>query len=111
MAGKARVHEIAKDLGVESKVVLAKLAEIGEYVKSASSTIEAPVARRFRAAMEASGVAPAAAGAPATAPSPAGGAAPPPELIFLSSRGMQRGAICRATSQRQYRRTWRAIRD
>jgi translation initiation factor IF-2 len=54
VAGKARVHELAKELGVESKVVLAKLKELGEFVKSASSTVEAPVARRLRAALEAS---------------------------------------------------------
>ena len=35
MAGKARVHELAKELGVESKTVLAKLKEMGEFVKSA----------------------------------------------------------------------------
>ncbi|MHA6800785.1 translation initiation factor IF-2 [Bounagaea algeriensis] len=48
MAGKARVHELAKELGVTSKEVLNKLAEQGEYVKSASSTVESPVARRLR---------------------------------------------------------------
>ncbi|CAM3664240.1 translation initiation factor IF-2 [Kibdelosporangium persicum] len=48
MAGKARVHELAKELGVTSKEVLTKLADLGEYVKSASSTVEAPVARRLR---------------------------------------------------------------
>ncbi len=52
MAGKPRVHELAKELGVESKIVLAKLQEMGEYVKSASSTIEAPVARRLRATFD-----------------------------------------------------------
>ena len=41
MAGKARVHELAKELGVTSKEVLAKLSELGEFVKSASSTVEA----------------------------------------------------------------------
>ncbi|MCI2420325.1 translation initiation factor IF-2 [Saccharopolyspora sp. K220] len=51
MAGKARVHELAKELGVTSKEVLNKLAEQGEYVKSASSTVEAPVARRLRDAL------------------------------------------------------------
>jgi len=61
VAGKARVHELAKELGVESKQVLAKLQELGEYVKSASSTVEAPVARRLREAMVASA-------APAAAP-------------------------------------------
>src|SRR3712207_5508176 len=44
---KVRVHELAKELGVESKVVLAKLKEMGEFVKSASSTIEPPVHKRF----------------------------------------------------------------
>nr|WP_123600595.1 translation initiation factor IF-2 [Micromonospora sp. Llam0] len=53
MAGKARVHELAKELGVESKTVLAKLKEMGEFVKSASSTVEAPVARRLRGAFAA----------------------------------------------------------
>ncbi|WP_028846474.1 translation initiation factor IF-2 [Thermocrispum agreste] len=48
MAGRARVHELAKELGVTSKEVLAKLKEQGEFVKSASSTVEAPVARRLR---------------------------------------------------------------
>ena len=48
MPGKARVHELAKEFGVDSKTVLAKLKEQGEFVKSASSTVEAPVARRLR---------------------------------------------------------------
>jgi translation initiation factor IF-2 len=48
---KVRVYELAKELGVESKVVLAKLQELGEFVRSASSTIEAPVARRLVEAM------------------------------------------------------------
>ncbi|MGY4709927.1 translation initiation factor IF-2 [Mycolicibacterium sp. CBM1] len=48
--GKARVHELAKELGVTSKEVLARLSEQGEFVKSASSTVEAPVARRLREA-------------------------------------------------------------
>jgi len=48
VAGKARVHELAKELGVSSKDVLAKLKDLGEFVKSASSTIEAPVARKVR---------------------------------------------------------------
>jgi translation initiation factor IF-2 len=76
VAGKARVHELAKELGVESKTVLAKLQELGEYVKSASSTVEAPVARRLRASMEAGGPAPAAAPAPVAPAAPAPPAAP-----------------------------------
>ncbi|NKV84687.1 hypothetical protein GS930_20725, partial [Rhodococcus hoagii] len=35
MAGKARVHELAKELGVTSKELLARLKEQGEFVKSA----------------------------------------------------------------------------
>ena len=45
---KVRVHELAKELGHPSKVVLQKLQDMGEFVRSASSTIEAPVARRLR---------------------------------------------------------------
>ena len=48
---KLRVHELAKELGVDSKTVLAKLSEMGEFVKSASSTVEAPVVRRLREAI------------------------------------------------------------
>jgi translation initiation factor IF-2 len=44
---KARVHELAKEFGVTSKDVLAALTELGEYVKSPSSTVEAPVVRRL----------------------------------------------------------------
>jgi translation initiation factor IF-2 len=44
---KARVHELAKEFGVTSKEVLAALTELGEYVKSPSSTVEAPVVRRL----------------------------------------------------------------
>ena len=40
---KVRVYELAKEFGVESKAVMAKLQEMGEFVRSASSTIEAPV--------------------------------------------------------------------
>ncbi len=69
MAAKPRVHEIAAELGVDSKVALAKLKELGEFVKSPSSTIEPPVARKLRAAIEADGSLKASdAAAPATKP-------------------------------------------
>ncbi|MFT8639287.1 translation initiation factor IF-2 [Bifidobacterium sp.] len=45
---KARVYELAKALGVDSKTVLEKLKDMGEFVKSASSTVEAPVVRRLK---------------------------------------------------------------
>ena len=44
---KVRVYELAKELGLESKELLAKLAEVGEFVRSASSTVEAPVVRKL----------------------------------------------------------------
>ena len=44
---KVRVYELAKDIGMESKDVLAKLQEMGEFVRSASSTVEPPVVRKF----------------------------------------------------------------
>jgi translation initiation factor IF-2 len=45
---KTRVHELAKKYGVESKFVLEKLKEMGEFVKSPSSTVELPVEMRFK---------------------------------------------------------------
>ncbi|WP_426515821.1 translation initiation factor IF-2 [Diaminobutyricibacter sp. McL0618] len=65
MAAKPRVHEVASELGVDSKVALAKLKEMGEFVKGPSSSIEPPVARKLRAALQADGLA-----------APAGAAAP-----------------------------------
>ena len=47
---KPRVHEIAKEIGITSKELLSKLTEMGEYVSSASSTLEAPVVRKVREA-------------------------------------------------------------
>ncbi|QJY47279.1 translation initiation factor IF-2 [Pseudonocardia broussonetiae] len=55
MAGKARVHELAKELGISSKQVLSKLQDLGEYVKSPSSTVEAPVARKLRESVSGGG--------------------------------------------------------
>src|ERR1051326_5748288 len=88
VAGKPRVHELAKELGVESKTVLAKLQELGEYVKSASSTVEAPVARRLRASLEA---AKAGSAAPSAPPVPAPSVAPPPAAPPVSTSGSSPG--------------------
>ncbi|WP_127571071.1 translation initiation factor IF-2 [Georgenia faecalis] len=71
---KVRVHELAKELGVDSKTVLAKLSELGEFVKSASSTVEAPVVRKLREAMPA---APAAGSSKPSRPAAKPGAARP----------------------------------
>ena len=48
MSGKLRVHELAKQLGVTSKELLAQLKEQGEFVKTASSTVEPPVVKRMK---------------------------------------------------------------
>lgn len=55
MAGKPRVHEIAREYRTEAKVVLKTLRAMGEYVKSPSSSIDPPVARRLRAVLEQNG--------------------------------------------------------
>ncbi|MDF1486743.1 translation initiation factor IF-2 [Tessaracoccus caeni] len=73
---KPRVHEIAKELGITSKELLAKLGEMGEYVRGASSTLETPVVRRVRDAYG-TGDKPASTPAPAaTQARPAAPAAP-----------------------------------
>ncbi|WP_207456220.1 translation initiation factor IF-2 [Desertivibrio insolitus] len=80
---KPRVHEIASELGIDSKKALEKLKEMGQFVKGPSSSIEPPVARRLKAALEAEGIAapakPAAPAAPkAKAPTPASARPTPP---------------------------------
>lgn len=47
-AAKPRVHELAAEFGVDSKVVMAKLQEMGEFIRSASSTVSPPAVRRLR---------------------------------------------------------------
>ena len=84
---KVRVHELAKELGITSKDAVTKLQELGEFVRSASSTIEAPVVRKLRNAYpdapaasksEAPASAPQASASPAaTRPAPAPGPAAP----------------------------------
>ncbi|MFF3939815.1 translation initiation factor IF-2 [Streptomyces phaeofaciens] len=77
---KVRVYELAKEFGVESKVVMAKLQELGEFVRSASSTIEAPVVRKLTDAFQGGGKsakpAPRKAAPKPGAPSPAPSARP-----------------------------------
>ncbi len=45
---KTRVHQLAAEFGVTAKDILVLLSGWGEFVKSASSTVEAPLARRVR---------------------------------------------------------------
>ncbi|MEO7069849.1 MAG: translation initiation factor IF-2 N-terminal domain-containing protein, partial [Nostocoides sp.] len=69
---KVRVSALAKDVGVTSKVLLERLNQMGEYVKSASSTVEAPVVRRYQEKFPVE-----AAAAPAQKAAPAGRTATP----------------------------------
>src|ERR1700730_18818916 len=72
---KVRVYELAREFGVESKAVMARLQEMGEFVRSASSTIEAPVVRRLKE--EFSAQAPKAQARKPRAAGPEGGSAAP----------------------------------
>jgi translation initiation factor IF-2 len=74
---KVRVYELAKELGLESKELLQTLNDMGEFVRSASSTIEAPVVRRLREKSASSQSAAPAAAKPAPA-APQKPAAPTP---------------------------------
>jgi translation initiation factor IF-2 len=81
------VHEVASDLGVDTKVALAKLKEMGEFVKGPSSSIEPPVARKLRAALEAEGKTAPKSAAPAAAPAaPAAPARPAASAPATSAR-------------------------
>ena len=77
-----RVHEIASELGVESKVALEKLKEMGEFVKSPASSVAPPVARRLKKKLIDDGVVPTDTKPAETASKPAapkpGAAAPKP---------------------------------
>ena len=77
MAGKARVHEIAAELGIDSKRTLEKLKEIGEFVKGPSSTVEPPVVRKLKAAFAEEGVVPVPQEKPVAAKKPAAPAPKP----------------------------------
>jgi translation initiation factor IF-2 len=79
---KVRVHELAKELGISSKEALNKLQDMGEFVRSASSTIEPPVVKKLRSAYadatpKSSGTPAPAAAAGAKAPAAKPGAARP----------------------------------
>ncbi|MFT3889637.1 MAG: translation initiation factor IF-2 [Arachnia sp.] len=73
---KPRVHEIAKEIGITSKELLAKLGEMGEYVRGPSSTLEAPVVRKIKEAFSGPADAPKAQPAPRPAARPSAPAAP-----------------------------------
>ena len=100
---KVRVYELAKELGVESKVVMTKLQELGEFVRSASSTVEPPVVRKLREQLNANGGgngAGAAARAARPAPqAPAARPAPRPGGVRSRDAGVARDAAPGAAPQ------------
>jgi Translation initiation factor IF-2, N-terminal region len=48
LAKKPRVYQLAAEFGVESKVIMTKLKEMGEFIRSASSTVEHLTAYKLR---------------------------------------------------------------
>jgi len=82
-----RVYELARELGVESKEVLARAAELGITVSSASSGLDEDTVAFIRLAFEESATAGKAAAetapeaAPAAAPPPAPAPPPPPPPV------------------------------
>ena len=90
---KVRVYELAKELGLESKDLLKKLNDMGEFVRSASSTIEPPVVRRLSERMSADK---AGSAAPAKAPAAKPGA-PTPRPSAPAPSAPQQGTSAAAT--------------
>jgi translation initiation factor IF-2 len=99
---KVRVYELAKEFGVESKAVMVKLNEMGEFVRSASSTIEAPVVRRLKEAFASKATEQSAQGSrpkPAASSAPRAGTAP-----AASSRWFLERTILRSGRRRKYKK-------
>ncbi|MBX3091079.1 MAG: translation initiation factor IF-2 [Cryobacterium sp.] len=106
---KPRVHEIASELGIDTKKALEKLKEMGEFVKGPSSSIEPPVARKLKAALEAEGItAPKApsttsASKPSTSKGPASSATPasPAAAAAKSPAGSSEDSAAEHTTDRK----------
>ncbi|MFN8097144.1 MAG: translation initiation factor IF-2 [Dermatophilaceae bacterium] len=94
---KVRVSALAKDVGVTSKVLLERLNEMGEYVKSASSTVEAPVVRRYKERYPASGSAPSANSGTGTPSNPAPSGRVMPSAVQPTPAGPRPSAPVPAT--------------
>ena len=73
-----RVHEVAAELGVDSKLALEHLEKIGEFVKGPASSIAPPVVRKLKASLEAAGALGSATAAKAAPKSTAKSAGPKP---------------------------------
>jgi translation initiation factor IF-2 len=78
---KPRVHEVAKELGLSSKEVLAHLEKIGSPVKSHSSSIDEAVAERVRSDLGNGAAVPSQVTPPVGADAPAAPAPAAPEPV------------------------------
>ena len=72
---KARIYELAKKFGVDSRTILSTLKDMGEFVKSASSTVEAPVVKQLEQKFQKS-----------ASPKPQKDHAPKPQKAFTNPR-------------------------
>jgi translation initiation factor IF-2 len=93
VAAKPRVHEVAAELGVDSKLALAKLKEMGQFVKGPSSSIEPPVARRLKEALLADGAGKDAAGKSEAAPAAAAAVKTPTARPVAARPGATPGPV------------------
>ena len=88
MSDKVRIYQLAKDLGIETKEMLAILDDMGVEYKSHSSTLEHDVADAVRELVESDRGGSAGGGekpAPASAAEPAGAAGEPGEAAAATS--------------------------
>lgn len=81
VAAKPRVHEVATEFGVSSKIAMRMLRDDGEFLKGPSSSMEPPVARRLRARLAAAAAEEVDGPAAAPRPTPA-----PPGTRFSASK-------------------------
>ncbi len=91
MAEKVRIYQLARDLGIETKDLLAMLDDMGVEYKSHSSTLELDVAEAVR------GLVGETSAAPANAPAGAGGTAAAGAPAAAADRAAPGGATAVAT--------------
>jgi hypothetical protein len=65
---KVRVYELAQELGIESKTILSILKDMGEFVRSASSTLDPRLVVRIKQHLKDPTAAPVTRSAPSTRP-------------------------------------------
>ncbi|WP_309225944.1 translation initiation factor IF-2 N-terminal domain-containing protein, partial [Micrococcus sp. JV4] len=101
---KVRVHELAKELGITSKEALSTLKDLGEFVSSASSTIEPPVVKKLRNAYPGAGKSAAKPGSTPAAPgrsaAPKPAAAPSPRAAAPTSNAGARVGVAQLLDHR-----------